>query len=98
MTSLHFFKTVGVNLLEKWPPNSPDINVIEIIWAIMGAKFDKRVPKSLVELKSNLFPVWDDLSQETINALISSVQPKLRQLLRNQGRQVHRYRNTQHHQ
>ena len=57
----------------------------------MGSIVDKRVPKTITDLKNILFEVWDALDLATINALIQSVKPKLQQLLHNKGRQVHGY-------
>ena len=65
--------------------------MIEIIWAIMGAKVDKRVPKTASELKMILYEVWNSIEIETINSLIRSIKPRLRKLLLNQERQVHKY-------
>ena len=37
-------------LLENWPPQSPDINIIENIWHILKLRVSQRCPKNLEEL------------------------------------------------
>ena len=82
---------LGINVLENWPPYSPDINIIEIVWALMKRKVEKLRPKTLDELKHIVQKVWDDFNPATINSLIQSIRPRLVQLIKNGGRQVHSY-------
>ena len=89
--SMKFFAKERITLLRDWPPYSPDLNVIEIIWAIMGSRVEKVGPQTIKELIQVLQDVWDNLTIETINALINSVKSRLQQLLANEGRQVHSY-------
>ena len=37
-------KELGVNLLKDWPPFSPDLNIIEVVWAIMESRVEMRNP------------------------------------------------------
>ena len=61
------------NVLINWPPNSPDLNVIEMIWAIMkGALADAKL-ETLEEFKTNVEEVWNNISIDTtINNLVNS--------------------------
>ena len=75
--TLAVLKQLGVKLLENWPPYSPDLNIIEVVWAIMKARVEQRNPKTLDQLKKILIEVWNDLSWPTINGLVSSMEKRL---------------------
>jgi transposase len=78
----------GVPILPNWPAHSPDINVIEIVWAIMKRRIEKHNPKTRPELQFIIQETWDALSFETINKLIDSVRPRLEKLVQTDGGQI----------
>lgn len=71
---------LSVTLLEDWPPYSPDLNIIETIWAIMKARIEKKSPRTLDDLKKIIIDVWEDLTFETINGLIDTMEERLRKV------------------
>ena len=77
MKILHDF---GINLLENWPPYSPDINIIENIWAIMKSRLMGKQVTALEELQSEIIDVWNRLDITTINKLVDSI-PRILQLV-----------------
>lgn len=84
-TLIAFDHFLEINYLEDWPPCSPDINPIEVIWAIMKKRIEKINPKNLSELKTTIQQVWDDLTFETINRLIDSVGLRVKTIVANGG-------------
>lgn len=36
---------LAIKVLDDWPPYSPDLNIIETVWAIMKARIEKKKPK-----------------------------------------------------
>ena len=67
---------LGLEILD-WPSYSPDLNVIEIVWAIMEAEVEARNPSSIDELKQVIIEVWENLKWPTINGLINSMEERL---------------------
>lgn len=60
-----------VCLLPGWPPNSPDLNPIEMIWAIMKRRAnweDKQPDQMFAYIES----IWRELAWETIDQLVTS--------------------------
>jgi transposase len=61
-----------------WPAHSPDLNVIENVWAIMKSeigKFNCQTPEDLWVIAQ---AAWDHISIELVNNLISDFQCRLR--------------------
>jgi transposase len=78
----------GIQILERWPPYSPDLNIIEVIWAVMKRRISNQNPKTLNQLRVIIQNVWDDLSYSTINSLINSMPTRLRQIIMNNGETI----------
>ena len=69
-------------VLHGWPPNSPDLSPIEMIWGHMKCRLSKLPPaKTITELENQLTRLWDEISFETINRLISSFKSRLQMVL-----------------
>ena len=79
-----------ISLVEDWPPNSPDLSVIENLWAILKKKVMRRNPTNLVELKEVLIAEWKQLDQNMINNLIMETPERFRLCLREKGKSISR--------
>ena len=75
--TLDVLKELGISILGDWPPYSPDLNIIEVVWAIMEARIELLCPKSLEDLKISILETWSKLSFETINGLVSSMERRI---------------------
>lgn len=61
----------------NWPPNSPDLNPIEHIWALMKSRIQtqqgiERI-KTLSQMKTILIEEWDHISIEEINKEVAKL-------------------------
>ena len=72
-----FFQENGFQLLENWPPQSPDLNIIENLWNYMKLKIREKHPTTVKELSVKflkllktfeVFEKW--LSNQILNLLI----------------------------
>ncbi|GBO43095.1 hypothetical protein AVEN_104873-1 [Araneus ventricosus] len=61
-----------------WPPTSPDLNPIEHFWDALGRAIatHNAPPRTIQEMKTALLNEWDQLPQEMINCLISSMKSR----------------------
>ncbi|GBM64168.1 Transposable element Tcb2 transposase [Araneus ventricosus] len=61
-----------------WPARSPDLNPIEHVWDALGRAIATRhpLPRTIQEMKTALLNEWDQLPQEMINCLISSMKSR----------------------
>jgi len=70
-----------------WPPQSPDMNPIENLWAIIKQRRQKKFgfPNTKKEIIDQIFSVWEDISEELTSSLAESVIRRLHAVLAAQG-------------
>lgn len=66
-------KELEIDLLDHWPPYSPDLNNIEVIWAIMGKRVEMMKPKSIEDLEKIVIEVWNNITFKTNNGLVDGI-------------------------
>ena len=84
---LDFLGKTNLNLLD-WPPQSPDLNPIENLWAIIKARRKKKFgfPTNKDQLIEQIFEIWNDVDIELCETLSDSVINRLSECLRLGGR------------
>ncbi|MBR6907848.1 transposase [bacterium] len=60
--------------LAFWPPNSPDLNPIEMLWGIIKTRIKQlpTQPKTIDDLTKKVLEIWYSIDMETINHLVES--------------------------
>lgn len=71
-----------------WPANSPDLNVIEILWAIIKSKINIDEIKNEDDLFEKAKQIWDEIPISTINALIMSFDAKIKTCITVKGQSL----------
>ena len=69
------------------PPNSPDLNPIEPLWAVLKRRV-ARIPdsrKSLDSLWEAIQKVWEDLTDEEVTEVIGSMPARVEAVLKAHG-------------
>jgi hypothetical protein len=77
----------GIELVEQWPPYSPDLNPIEQVWALLDQKIALMGPAANVkELTLQIRTAWDSIPQTTLNKYVMSFQKRMAETVKKQGK------------
>lgn len=81
-----YLQEVNVETL-NWPSRSPDLNPIEHLWDILGRRLRDRQPPplSLDDVEQMLIQIWNEIDQDQIRSLISSMQRRCEAVIRSRG-------------
>ena len=72
----------------KWPPNSPDLNPIEALFAIIKPRVSWHVPRGLPEVHRFLECEMEALEQETVDKLVQSFVKRLQMCVEAKGESI----------
>lgn len=83
---MSFFVDNNIQTLE-WPSNSPDLNIIENIWAIIKQKINKKNPplSSIAQLRNFVNQSWSEIEKMTVKRLYSSIPGRLEACIKSKG-------------
>jgi transposase len=74
----------GINRM-VWPAQSPDLNPIENVWAVMKLNVRKEKPTTVNALVRAIRREWEGLSEEYAQALISSMSRRVKGVIEANG-------------
>ncbi|CAF1233989.1 unnamed protein product [Rotaria sordida] len=77
-------RKLKINMLE-WPPNSPDLNVIEEIWGIIHKRLPLKSINTKEELQKRLQEEWDEISITLCQALVDCMPERIEKCLKAKG-------------
>jgi hypothetical protein len=72
----------------QWPPQSPDMNPIEHIWALVKRRLNEfeHPPSGMLELWERVQDIWDKISENECLKVIDSMPSRIAALLKAKGR------------
>jgi len=70
---------------KKMPPQSPDLNVIENLWATLKRQVSARYPINSSELWAFAKDEWENILNEVIHKQYASIPKRLQGVLKNNG-------------
>lgn len=68
-----------------WPPQSPDLNIIEHVWDYLDRAKYRRSPKNTTELFNVLREEWNNIPREFINNLVQSIPKRIQGVIKARG-------------
>ena len=84
INALKFYKENNLGLID-WPPNSPDLNPIENVWAYLKSKLsDQKYTKN--QQISKIHTTWNDISDEQIKKTWESIYKRIQQCIDVEGK------------
>ena len=70
-STMEYLNNFEVDLVENYPPNSPDLNAIEKVWGWMKNYIETRGPSTPPAYKELIRESWENIPQQTIDNFIS---------------------------
>jgi transposase len=71
-----------------WPSNSPDLNPIENLWAIVKGNVERRMPKNLTELERFMAEEWEAIPDAVLTNLAGSMKRRCELIIENNGERI----------
>jgi transposase len=75
----------GVRVMEKWPPNSPDLNPIENVWAWVDAEVNRKGCKDFEAYKQAVVHTLKSVPQSLLTNLYASMPKRMARVLERDG-------------
>ena len=85
-STTRFLDQKAIRQLDDWPPQSPDLNIIEHLWDLLKFRVNVSKLKSLIDLWEVALHEWNSIPNETILKLYDSAPRRVKAVLSNKGR------------
>jgi hypothetical protein len=83
--------TLNLPIVEDFPPQSFDINCIELVWGQLKQKVEARRPVTSRGLYDVIRRAWDEISISTIDGIVAGVPKRMMRIVENEGRWLGKY-------
>ena len=71
--------------MENWPPQSPDLNIIENLWNFMKQKIREKHSTTVKELIRQVFETFLAIPDDYFHRLYRSIPSRVNTVLKNNG-------------
>jgi len=69
----------------EWPPQSPDLNIIENVWGVMVHRLEQYSCTNEEEFRAALVKVWDSIDYTLIQSLYRSIPTRTNLVIEKNG-------------
>lgn len=80
-----YLRSKKLAVIVNWPPYSPDLNCIEVVWALLQRRCADRHASSQEELERVVQEEWDKISQAEIDAICKTFKQRCKQCVARKG-------------
>ena len=80
-----WLKDCGINFIENWPGNSPDLKQIENLWQMVKHGLQGKDISSLPKLEKKIKAIWDAIPTQKLHDLAMSMPRRLREVKKCKG-------------
>ena len=77
-----------VSLLQQWPGNSPDLNLIENVWAWVDRRVNEKGCSTFEEYKQEVCTQFAAYPRSMLTSLYNSMPKRLEEVMKNGGRRI----------
>lgn len=84
-STMEFLENKMISYIDDWPPNSPDINIIENMWGIVKNKLKLGIITNKEYLIEKFTEIWSEITNETIKNLYDSIPRRLKSIEKERG-------------
>jgi hypothetical protein len=78
-----------IELLDNWPPNSPDLNPIENMWSYVEARVLRKGCKTFSEFQETVLAEMAAVPNNVIAHYVDSMPRRIREVMKNDGDKTH---------
>jgi transposase len=78
-----YFESNDIDILH-WPPQSPDLNIIEDCWRYLKRRLKNNYEQER-ELRQDILTIWNTMPEEFITKLYRSIPQRLREVIKSKG-------------
>lgn len=82
---MQYIGETGINYIDDWPAQSPDLNIIENMWCILKRNIAYRKPKNIHELWAVCVEEWNAIPTDYIQRLYKSVPRRMEMVIKCRG-------------
>ena len=79
---------INNKFVPRWPPNSPDLSAIEMIWAIIKQMLILFPPKDMESLKNTIKLIWDSIPKTICENIINHMEQRWELCIKYKGRRL----------
>ena len=83
--TMQFIEENGIIIIDDWPAQSPDLNIIENLWAILKYELQKLNFNSEESLWKSCVEIWNSIPPKKITQLYQSIPNRLLNIIRVKG-------------
>jgi hypothetical protein len=77
----NYIRQSGIPLLDNWPAQSPDLNPIGNLWAILDLKLQSRKPNTEAELFKQPQRTWQELDVGLLTGSADSMPSRIEKVI-----------------